>query len=47
LFNGDAHLLASQESGLLDPSAGELDPGVKLRWLVQMGGFKPKRNRRV
>jgi len=35
LFDRDAHLLVSRESGSLDPSAGELDPGVKLGWLME------------
>jgi hypothetical protein len=32
VFDGDAHLLAGEESGVLDPPAGELDPRVKLGW---------------
>jgi RHS repeat-associated protein len=30
VLDGDAHLLAGEESGVFDPSAGELDPGIKL-----------------
>jgi hypothetical protein len=36
VLDGDAHLLTGEESGVFDPSTGELDPGVKLRWLVQV-----------
>jgi len=37
LFDRDVHLLASQESSLLNALAGEsLIPGVKLRRLVQV-----------
>ena len=36
MFDGDAHLLAGEESGVFDPEPGELDPGVKLGRLVQM-----------
>jgi hypothetical protein len=36
VFDGDAHLLAGEEPGVFDPQTGELDPGVKLRWFVQV-----------
>jgi len=36
VFNDDTHLLTGQEPGVLDPQTGELDPGVKLRWFVQV-----------
>lgn len=36
VFDGDAHLLAGEESGVLNPEPGELDPGVKLGRLVQV-----------
>jgi len=35
-LDGDAHLLAGEESGVFDPSTGELDPRIKLRRLVQV-----------
>jgi len=36
VLDGDAHLLAGEESGVFDPEPGELDPEVKLGRLVQV-----------
>jgi hypothetical protein len=30
VLNGDAHLLAGEESGVFDPELGELDPGKRI-----------------
>jgi hypothetical protein len=36
VLDGDAHLLAGEESGVFDPEPGELDLGIKLGWFVQV-----------